>query len=499
MNKKVKTSALAVLALCTTIVSAGCSKNAVEPAQSVAPATSKPTAQQPPKTVKVVLPSARAEDEAFYKAEVKKFMDKNPDVKVDLQLNPSAQYNNAVQLMFATNEGPDVFFIVGGKAQWQLASDNGWIQPIDEYLTPEFKARYPQGTFDKDSWLRYKDKVIGVPLADPRYSKVRPLFYNVDILKQYGIDAPPKTYSEFKNMSAKITKEGKGQVYGTSIMGKDLGAFSATIAGFAVSNEGGVLQQEGDWPISLLTGQANAASMAPAVEIFRDLNAQKVLAPGWENWDPAQMHQQFAAGKVAMFVGAAWQAAEILKLKPDIKLGIAAAPVPDTGRKGFRDVPTPAEPKFVIGSGSKVKDAAWKLLDYFGSAEFQKSYFQSSKEMVVIPKAYDGIELDSVSKQVLQVMNETLRLAPHVSLKNADMDKLSKPIADGLPKPRIKDLGVKAIINNEDVKAVFSEYDKKVNQLIDAEMKKARDGGSKITIEDLKFPEWDPMKDFLRK
>jgi multiple sugar transport system substrate-binding protein len=96
-------------------------------------------------------------------------------------------------------------------------------------------------------------------------------------------------------------------------------------------------------------------------------------------------------------------------------------------------------------------------------------------------------------------MNETLRLAPHVSLKNADMDKLSKPIADGLPKPRIKDLGVKAIINNEDVKAVFSDYDKKVNQLIETEMKKARDGGSKISIDDLKFPEWDPMKDFLRK
>lgn len=496
MDKKLKSSALASLALCTLLVSAGCSKG-VEPAQSAAPQATKTVAQ--PKTVKVVLPTSRTEDEPFYKEQVKKFMDKNPDIKVELQMNPSAQYNNAVQLMFATNEGPDIFFIVGGKAQWQLAFDNGWVQPLDDYVTPEFKTRFPEGTFEKDSWLRYKDKLIGIPLADPRFSKVRPLFYNVDILKQYGIDTPPKTYTEFKTAATKMTKEGKGQVYGTSIMGKDLGAFSASIAGFAASAEGGVTQQEGDWPINLLTGQAAAVSMVPAVDMFRDMNAQKVLAPGWENWDPAQMHQQFAAGKVAMFVGAAWQAAEILKLNKDVKLGIAAAPVPDSGRKGFRDVPTPAEPKFVIGSQSKVKDAAWKLMDFFGSAEFQKAYFQATKEMVVIQKAYDGVEMDSVSKQLLQVMNETLRLAPHISLKNADMDKLSKPIADGLPKPRIKELGVKAIVNNEDVKAVFSEYDKKVNQLLEAEMKKARDGGSKITTDDLKFPDWDPLKDYIRK
>lgn len=463
-------------------------------ADPTAAATAKPAEVQ---KVNFSIVSARPGDEAFYKEQMDLFMEANPDVKVTVIANPTEQYNNALQLSFAANEGPDLFFIEGGQPQARTVYDNHWVEPLDSYMDEAFLARFPEGAFSRTSQTRVNGEVIGIPVRDPRFDKVRPLYYNAEILKQYGFNEPPKTHSEFKEMATKITQEGKGKVYGFAMMGKAPAVFGLTVSGLGSGLEGGVIGYEGNTIINLLTGQFSSKSATPVVEMLRQLNAQKIVAPGWENWDTAQMHQQFAAGRVAMFIGAAWQAEEVRKLNAGIDMGIAAAPVPDDGRKGYRDTPTIAEPRYAMSAQSKVKEAAWKVLEYLGSVEFERANYEYAKELVVMPEAMEGIEMSADMQAIVKVMNETIRMTPAINTKNQNYDQFSKKISDAMPKPKIQEVFLKAVMENGDPVSLAESYDKKANQIIDEQIKLANEGGIEFSREDMKYPDWDPMQDYI--
>lgn len=463
-------------------------------ADPTAAATAKPAEVQ---KVNFSIVSARPGDEAFYKEQMDLFMKDNPDVKVTVIANPTEQYNNALQLSFAANEGPDLFFIEGGQPQARTVYDNHWVEPLDSYMKDDFLARFPEGAFSRTSQTRVNGEVIGIPVRDPRFDKVRPLYYNADILKQYGFNEPPKTHSEFMEMATKITGEGKGKVYGFAMMGKAPAVFGLTVSGLGSGLEGGVIGYEGNTIINLLSGQFSSKSATPVVEMLRQLNAQKIVAPGWENWDTAQMHQQFAAGRVAMFIGAAWQAEEIRKLNGGIDMGIAAAPVPDDGRKGYRDTPTIAEPRYAMSAQSKVKEAAWKVLDFLGSVEFERANYEYAKELVVMPEAMEGIEMSADMQAIVKVMDETIRMTPAINTKNQNYDQFSKNISDAMPKPKIQEVFLKAVMENADPVPLAESYDTKANAIIDEQIKLANDGGIEFTREDMKYPDWDPMQDYI--
>ncbi len=485
-----------ILAGCGGNNNAGSGGAATPPSGSAATTAPAATAAEVQK-VNFSIVSARPGDEAFYKEQMDIFMKANPEVKVTVIANPTEQYNNALQLSFAANEGPDIFFIEGGQPQARTVYDNKWVEPLDSYIDDAFVARFPEGAFSRTSQTRVNGEVIGIPVRDPRFDKVRPLYYNKTILEQYGYSEPPKTHSEFVAAATKITKEGKGQVYGFAMMGKAPAVFGLSVSGLGSGLEGGVIGYEGNTIINLKTGQFSAKSATPVVEILRQLNAQKIVAPGWENWDTAQMHQQFAAGRVAMFIGAAWQAEEIRKLNDGMDMGIAAAPVPDAGRSGYRDTPTIAEPRYAMSAQSKSKEGAWKVLDFLGSVEFERANYEYAKELVLMPAAMEGIAMSADMEQIVKVMDETIRMAPAVNTNNQNYDQFSKSISDAMPKPKIQEVFLKAVVSNEDPVALAEDYDAKANKVIDEQIKIANNGGIDFSREDLKYPDWNPMENYI--
>lgn len=483
---------------------AGCSGNTdngngntQSPAADPTAATAATPAPVEVQKVNFSIVSARPGDEAFYKEQMDLFMKDHPEVKVTVIANPTEQYNNALQLSFAANEGPDLFFIEGGQPQARTVYDNHWVEPLDSYIDDAFLARFPEGAFSRTSQTRVNGEIIGIPVRDPRFDKVRPLYYNADILKQYGFSEPPATHSEFMDMAAKITKEGQGKVYGFAMMGKAPAVFGLSVSGLGSGLEGGIIGYEGNTIFNLLTGQFSSKSATPVVEMLRQLNAQKIVAPGWENWDTAQMHQQFAAGRVAMFIGAAWQAEEIRKLNEGIAMGIAAAPVPDAGRKGYRDTPTIAEPRYAMSAQSKVKEGAWKVLDFLGSPEFERANYEYAKELVVMPDAMEGIAMSADMEAIVKVMDETIRMTPAINTKNQNYDQFSKNISDAMPKPKIQEVFLKAVMENEDPVPLAESYDAKANGIIDEQIKLANEAGIEFSREDMKYPDWDPMQDYI--
>lgn len=122
-------------------------------------------------TVRVwTIPVSGPEDEEFQRRQFDQFMADNPDVDVELTFFPADQFGNAMQLAFTSGEDvPDVFRIAGGAGITLLSAyQRGWVQPLDEFVTDEFRQRFPEWLFNPaNSPLFVDGEFYAVPRNDP--------------------------------------------------------------------------------------------------------------------------------------------------------------------------------------------------------------------------------------------------------------------------------------------------------------------------------------------
>lgn len=453
------------------------------------------TQAQQPARVSVALESD-AETEAFYREQLETFMQENPGIEVELRPYPTEQYPTAIQLLFQSDDAPDIYR-TGGQAATQLPSSyqRGWVQPLDEFITDEYKARFPAEAFDPANSGRYiNGDVYAIPFVNARWPFLRPLFYNADLLQEYGFDGPPETWSELRNMAATITEQGNGQVYGFASFGENI---DVAVGGLAQTAGSGPYIGRLNTPINRTNGEPAAAepALVAAVEFVQGMNAEGTLTPGWESWGNDQMFQQFALERLAMFVGSSWQAAEIRELNPEINMNFAPVPVPDKGRGGYSSIDT-QNPYWVMSSRTENPEAAWKVLDFFTSVEFQRAYFRLTGTPVAVTQAYEGVDIPEDTERLITLTEETLRVAPNRGSKHPDAESLIAAIATNEPQPSLRELMLLSITRNEPYLPLAQAYDQKVEQVIKEQIAEFQVNGSTITREDISFPDYNPLEDY---
>jgi multiple sugar transport system substrate-binding protein len=484
--------------LLTTLV--GCSGGNATPKVDSAKPEAGVTKSEGAKTIKIVLPIGVSGEEEYYKEQLNSFMKQNAGIKVDLQFVPTEQYGNTVSLMFASNEAPDIIRMSGSlPTKMSISYEKGWIQPLDALVTEEFKKRFPKTFFTPHSGLYMDGKLFSIPYTEQNTPAFRPFYYNIDTLKKFGYNEPPKTWSELKTMAEKITKEGKGQVFGFSLNGKDA-ANLQVIELYETANDRyhDAHVTEGNMIYDSKTGKAaaNNPPLNDAVKLFQDMGANKVYMPGWESVDGKTLMTQFASGKVAMYIGPFFYAGEMMKLNPDLNLGIATAPVPDSGRKGYKTVYGAADPYFGITSQSKNTKEAFKVIEFFSSKEFQQGWSTTTNLPAVLWRDYD---INPITKKLLDLAYQDLRIAPNPGNKHADGEKLLSSILANVPKPDVKELINSVLISNKDFGKLAKEFDDNVDQVIDKQVTEQKAKGSSITRDIFIAPtDWNPMEDYLK-
>jgi multiple sugar transport system substrate-binding protein len=296
----------------------------------------------------------------------------NPGVTVRVQQIPWTAAHEKLLTAFVGGAMPDVA---------QLG--NTWI--------PEFQALDALEPLDtlvaRDSALvsraDYFPGVLATNVVDgalygvPWYVDTRVLFYRTDLLRAAGVAAVPATWAAWRDALVRLRAT------------QPRGAFPA-------------LMPLDEWAQPVIFGlQAGAPLLAERgtrgafrdarfrrgfefyVSLFRD-----GLAPALANTQISNVYQEFAAGRVAMYVTGPWNVGEFRRRLPDSLQGAwATAPLPGPDGPG---VSLAGGSSLVILRGTEHADAAWRFVTFLSDPARQSRFYTATGDLPARRSAWDA-------------------------------------------------------------------------------------------------------------
>jgi ABC-type glycerol-3-phosphate transport system substrate-binding protein len=308
------------------------------------------------KTIRFVAAIYDDKTKGLWDSLIKTFEEQNKGYKVNLEMVDWTQMDAKVKTYVQTKQTPD---ILNYNAFADFARD-GLLFPTSDVLSSQSSGDILPSFVEGD---KYKGTQYGMPLL----SSVRLFFYNKDVFKKAGIDAPPKTWDEVKTDAQKIKDKGGKGIFP---LGLPLGAEEAQGEFFmwAMNNGGGYVDPSGNWT---LDSQANVDT----VNYLKDLTKAGLTQPNPETTDRKDVFNEFAQGKIGMLNGAVFMPAGFInKVNDKLPYGIAPLPTKAGGTPSTLGVQD-----FLVAfknGGGKKKDAVSKFLNFFyqtnNIANFQK-------------------------------------------------------------------------------------------------------------------------------
>lgn len=282
---------------------------------------------------------------------IEKYLDQfeaETGIKVNLELYGEAQLREKCTTEFLAGSSTIDAFLMSPLQDMAAYGNNGWIEPLDEYLKdPDFDWEdFASAPMDQ-ILMRPSEKIGALPL----YSSVQLMFYRKDILEAKGIK-PPKNYDELLAACEQIN-DPANNLYGIAARGEKIALtsqFSPFLYGF-----GGSYFKDG-------TCAFNTPENLEAAKFYGNLLGnyapEGILTAGY-----SQMTQLFNAGQVAMCIDAIALYQTLIDENESAyfdKVGVAPIPEGPAGRQSYKQVVWGAS----IYSGSKNKEAAWEFLKY---------------------------------------------------------------------------------------------------------------------------------------
>ena len=147
-----------------------------------------------------------------FKSVAKAFMDKNPNVEIELIDTQSAEYNNKLTVMLAGGDSdPDVIMVKDAETQVTMKEKNQLLD-LTEYIQ---RDGIDMGIYaGAEEQLKMDGTQYTLPFRKDWYV----LYYNKDLFDQAGVEYPSDdmTWDEYEELARKMTSgEGSAKVYGS--------------------------------------------------------------------------------------------------------------------------------------------------------------------------------------------------------------------------------------------------------------------------------------------
>lgn len=319
----------------------------------------------------------------YWDAAIKRVTDKHPDITVKKVVAPSAGERNAyAKQLLASGQLPDVLQAIAPAGFAESGNLYAWSD--EELKNYEFPLSNPLG-----------GKIYQLPYN----TQPTPLvYYNKKLFADAGVTAPPKTYAELLDVSAKLKAKGINPfVVGGG--GKD--AWAAGYLWMALVGSDVYSQQ----PDFLVKRRANEVKFSDpifvaATQKFADLVRKGYVDKAGLSRDYPTTEKAFRGGKGAMYPMGSWFAASADTDKPPFDVGVFAWPT-DNGKTV---VPAYTGGGPIVNAKSKNLDAAKTFALEFNQNAANNDVLVKTDAAIIAIKGYQPPTMGPVYNATLDVL-----------------------------------------------------------------------------------------------
>ncbi|MCZ8515180.1 extracellular solute-binding protein [Paenibacillus filicis] len=387
MKKAVRTSMLITASAALVAAMSGCGSAAPEQAKS-------PKETKGPVTLTMEYNwSTPNVDNLLYKERIKKFEELNPDIKIEAQDIPSAQYRTKLRTEAAGNSMPDMFILFPAiEMEPYIAADV--LMPIDEIMDT-WKGILPQQAL---AGYNVGGKQYAIPT---KMTFVDIIYYHKDLLAKAGYNEFPKTYASFLDLVKKLKESG---VTPMAIGNKNKWPMQSTFMSAVEDRVTG-----SDFLPNVNKGEAKFTDpdYVKSLSVISDLVKLDAFNADINTMDEVQQQDYFLQKKAAMTMTSSTIDTKFRGGNPDKamadNIGIALFPAIEGGKGD------PSKSAGVIQYGIGLsksltgakKEAALKFLKYFYAPELYQNLM--GKGIVVPAKVEAPSDTTKYLKEMLQL------------------------------------------------------------------------------------------------
>ena len=276
------------------------------------------------------------------------FEKQNPDIDVKVEVVP---WNTLLQRLttdIAGGTAPDIS-IIGTRWLLDFAAQ-GVAEPIDGYLTPEFKGTFID-TFMTPSVI--DGKTMGLPVA----ASARAMMVNLDLFEKAGAKVPTN-WDELYAAAQKISK--LKDTFGFGLQGKEIETDAYFY--YALWTHGGdIFGKDGKSGL-------NSPEALEAATLYKKMIDEGLTQPSPTNYNREDVFNLFKQGKVGMIFTFPMLIPQVKAEAPNLKYQVL--PFPAKRAKATYGVTD----TLMMFSTSKVKKEAWKFIEFAFKDEWRTQF-----------------------------------------------------------------------------------------------------------------------------
>lgn len=258
-------------------------------------------------------------DKALYDS-IDRFMTENTNVTVIVDAVAAEPYNDKAKILAAGNELPDIFEVLGG---WNKSFvESGLVMDLTDVINSDAEWKKIIKPTAVNNFI-IDGKTYGICLEEGGSTTL--LFYNAAILKECGLDGPPKTMTDLLAAVTAIREKGYTPI--------SLGNKGNWVAESCYISAIGSRYTGNDWNTSIVNhggAKFTDPDFIKGLTLLKTLADSNVFNKDLNTIDYQQARVPFYNKKAAMFIEGHWAIASILSDCPaDVLKDVHVTGIPD--------------------------------------------------------------------------------------------------------------------------------------------------------------------------
>lgn len=239
------------------------------------------------------------------------------DIRVDLLNIPLDRYQETLNMLNTSGQGPDVFEL---NKEWLPSYiDRGFVTNLTALLNGDPLAAYPDWAVQQAREYSPDGALYSFPTGQVTYR----LLYNKDLFAQVGLDPdkPPTTLADLTADAAAVASYGQGKrIYGFALPAGEFWVDVGQLMEAVNAYSGAVIYDPNRDTYDL-------SVYAPWLAMIQNMNSVGIMLPGMDTMSTDLAMAQFNAGNIGIMYASSWQASMLLGESRGFDVGVAMPPL----------------------------------------------------------------------------------------------------------------------------------------------------------------------------